>query len=132
MSDAMIQMAPGSRLDDERILRLRQQWGELKGGPDYDSWIEGKLLQAEDDLAAARDRIQGDDQQFCEIAAYFSKDARHGPQANRTIAGMVVEEYEQLRNLLGESQTMCDSLLTERDKLRKTLTEIVGELYGKG
>jgi hypothetical protein len=50
MSDAMIQMAPGSRLDDERIYDLRLQWGELNGGPDYDSWIEGKLLQAEDEI----------------------------------------------------------------------------------
>ena len=50
MSDALIELAPGNHPDDECILRLRQQWGELSDGPDYDSWIEGKLLQAEDEI----------------------------------------------------------------------------------
>jgi hypothetical protein len=47
MSDAMIQMAPGSREIDEILFRWRQEWGESTCGRDYESWLEDRLLKAE-------------------------------------------------------------------------------------
>lgn len=68
MSDAMIELAPGNHPDDERRLRMRQEWGELTNGVDYETWIEGKLLQAQDELLHYRERVQSGDDQFSEAA----------------------------------------------------------------
>ena len=40
--------------EDERMQQWRREWGELRNGPDYEHWIEGKLLQAEDEIAQWR------------------------------------------------------------------------------
>lgn len=65
MSDAMIEMAPGSRPDDEQRLRWRQEWGELTNGVDYETWIEGHLFSAMDDIKTLQ-RALGSAQTMCD------------------------------------------------------------------
>lgn len=118
MSDAMIQMAPGSRLEDEILLRWRQEWGESTDGRDYETWLEGRLLQLEERCRYLNERSQSADDQFCRIAQFIGGDARQAPEPDKTIAGLVIAAITKLQELLGESQTMNDALLLERDSLR--------------
>lgn len=66
-----------------------------------------RILTALKQAATDRECRDEHEDQLVRIAQLFGKDARHGPDGDPTIAGMVTKEVEQLR--------------TQRDELAKAL-----------
>jgi hypothetical protein len=89
------EMAMGSEVE-----RLQARVEQLTGHLDWIGWSSDGIEKAKAETESLRISQRSDEEQLCRIASYLGKDARHGPEGDKTIAGLVIAEIEQLRAVL--------------------------------
>ncbi len=100
----------------ERMRRKAENNRSARWPADVES-CEDDMDEAADEIERLQARVVSDESQLCRIAQYLDKDARHGPDGDKTIAGLVISEIERLQEIVRRLPTTADGVPVEQTSI---------------
>ena len=98
---------------DGKIRKLnRLKDGRVAYDP-KDDWLIELANKQQQEIDSLYKRQRSDEEQLCRIANFLGRDARHAPKNDTTIAGLVIDEINQLKNLVRELVPFLEAAMPE-------------------